>query len=124
MKNHIEIKKSKIITIPIIAIGILILFSTLNNPAPPGVYVISILLIFYGFYLQSKRISVVNMDAKYQSWLSRKSIKNIESFTTSGIWILNSVSVTGRGKAKIKMSFVSDFYKTRKLAEKIEDLKD
>ena len=64
------------------------------------------------------------MDAKYQSWLSRKSIKNIESFTTSGIWILNSVSVTGRGKAKIKMYFVSDFYKTRKLAEKIEDLKD
>ena len=125
--NHIEIKMSKMITIPIILFGILLLILAnlkTDNPPPIGIYVMSMLSIIYGSYLKSKRIYITNMDAKYKSWLSRKSIKNIESFNTSGIWILNSASITGRGKAIIKMYFIADFADVRKQAETIEDLKD
>ncbi len=83
----------------------------------------TIIFLLVPLYLYSKKITFINMDAKYSSWFSRRSIKNIESIDTFGFSVFNRIIITGKGGTHIKMYFVANFDDVKKFAEEIENFK-
>ena len=81
------------------------------------------LFFFMAFLAYTKRIELKDLDAKYYSLFSRKSIKQIEAIDVIGFGFLNMVKISGRGATIISLAFVSDLNEVKRLAEKIDDVK-
>lgn len=85
-----------------------------------------LIFIIVAFFLRSKKIEIVGMDAKYHSWFSNITIKQVESvdvFYIPFLRILNTVTVTGRGSAKIRIRNVGNIHAVREFADKFDELK-
>ena len=119
------IKKSKIIIAAWIILGMFFMIPAIfiHDDNIAGFVIVAVFFFFMAFLAYTKRIELKDLDAKYYSLFSRKSIKQIEAIDVIGFGFLNMVKISGRGATIISLAFVSDLNEVKRLAEKIDDVK-
>lgn len=109
---NLELRTSKIVTITLKLLAVVLIFNDFVNFLFFGT-----LLLLYAFWIGSMLIKISYPNAKYSAWFRHKTIKDIESISVDGFWLLNSVEVTGRGGVKMKIFFVPDIKNIKRFVD-------